>query len=210
MSLVSEALRKARAQQLRQAAEQGQLPPAVAPAPPKPRGLPLLLLASLLSGLAGAAAVVFLWSRWPGSAPVAPAPSPVAPQAAPLAAAKEAPAPLPTPVQPPQTPVRARPEAPAPAAIQPPAEPAAHTLTQLPPTPAAKLPVSQEFVLQAQLPDMVLTLDFLVYGGAKSFARINGQDVAVGGEVAGYTVEAIHEDRVVLRGRAGTVVLKLR
>lgn len=69
MSLVSEALRKARAQQLRQAAEGGQLPPAVAPAPQRRRGLPLLLLVSVFSGLAGAAGVAFLWSRWPGSPP---------------------------------------------------------------------------------------------------------------------------------------------
>lgn len=84
------------------------------------------------------------------------------------------------------------------------------SFTSLAPTPLPKITAPQEFVLKAQLPDTVLTLDFLVYGGGKSFARINGQDVAVGEEVAGYTVEAIHEDRVVLRGPSGTVILKLR
>ncbi len=210
MSLVSEALRKARAQQLRQAAEQGQLPPPVAPAPPRQRGLPLLLLVSVFSGLGGAATVAFLWSRWLGSAPTLPAPAPPATAATPLAATTQQPAPLPTPVQPSPGPVQ--PQAAVPPLLKTPAraEGDVPSVTPVAPTPSPEAMAPKEFVLRAQLPEAELTLDFLVYGGAKSFARINGQDVMVGDLVAGFTVETIQEDRVVLRGPTGTVVLKLR
>lgn len=210
MSLVSEALRKARAQQLRQAAEGGQLPPAVAPPPQRRRGLPLLLLVSVFSGLAGAAGVAFLWSRWPGSFPVAAVPSPPVPTVLPAVGGAETPQPAPTPAQALQSPRQAREETPAPVISQPPAEPTPPTVARVAPTPSPKGPTTQEFVLRAPLPDGVLNLDFLVYGSGKSFARINGQDVAVGDEVAGFTVEAIHEDRVVLHGASGIVILKLR
>lgn len=210
MSLLSKALRKARAQQLRQAAEAGKLPPAVAPAPPRRRGLPLLLLVSFFSGLAGAAVVAFLWSRWPGSAPTLPAPSHPATSATPFAVTTEAPPPAPTPVKPPRVSFQDHADVPAPVVTPPPAARDVPSFTQVAPTPSPKVMARQEFVLKAQLPETVLTLDFLVYGGAKSFARINGQDVMVGDEVAGFTVEAIQEDGVVLRGPTGTVVLKLR
>lgn len=64
--------------------------------------------------------------------------------------------------------------------------------------------------MQAKLPDRVLTLDFLVYGPTRSFARINGQEVVEGSTVAGFVVEKILEDRVILRQGQETVVLKTR
>lgn len=210
MSLVSEALRKARAQQLRQAAENGQLPPAVVPTPQPRRGWPLLLLVSVFSGLAGAAAVAFLWSRWLGSAPGFLPPSQPALPVAPLPAPTEVPSFRPTPAPPPQLPRQAGGDSPAPELPPPPAAPTPPTVAQVAPPAPPKGPTTQEFVLEAHLPDGVLSLDFLVYGSGRAFARINGQDVAVGDEVAGFTVEAIHEDRVVLRGASGRVVLKLR
>ncbi|KDA53172.1 hypothetical protein EG19_07290 [Thermoanaerobaculum aquaticum] len=211
MSLVSEALRKARAQQLRQAAEGGQLPPAVAPAPPRKRALSFLLVVSLLSGLAGASLVAIFWSHGPASpkphlAPASPLPSP---QPAPAIAAA-VPVPTPAPLQNPLPSSSPSPEAPPSQEAPVPNQVQLPSVPQPVPPPTAKPAISQEFAVQAKLPDRVLTLDFLVYGPTRSFARINGQEVVEGSTVAGFVVEKILEDRVILRQGQETVVLKTR
>lgn len=210
MSLVSEALRKARAQQLRQAAEGGQLPPAVAPVPQRKRGLSLLLVVSLLSGLAGASLVALFWPR-PPVVPQPPAASPPLPSPQPAGVVNPA-VPLPTPAPLPN-PVPARPLSPEERPLQAspaPTEPPLPGVPQPGPTPEAKPSPPQEFVVNAKLTGTVLTLDFLVYGPTRSFARINGQEVVEGSTVAGFVVEKILEDRVILRQGQETVVLKTR
>ncbi|MGC8916747.1 MAG: hypothetical protein ACP5NF_07200 [Thermoanaerobaculum sp.] len=212
MSLVSEALRKARAQQHRRELEAGQLPPAVAPPPAPRRGLPagVLLVASLLSGAAGAGVVALLFLR-PHGEPTAPR---IGPQERPPAPEAFAEPPGTSGTLglggPPPKPEASR------LASGPPVSNPGPTVTPTP-TPVLEEPPhpavpasAREFVVEANVGGTTLHLDFLVYGAGKSFARINGQDVAVGSVVAGHTVEAIGEDRVILRGPTGTVTLKVR
>lgn len=207
MSLVSEALRKARAERERRQVEAGSLPPALAPAP-RPashRLLPYLLVASVLSGLAGAALVTLL-ARPRGPTPPEPRAA-VVPntRAEPVVAVPEPEVPanpekafLPSPVSaaPASAPAAPREPSPAPEAVAPPPTP----------TPAETV----ELVLQGTVSGVEFTLEYLVYGTNRSFARINGQEVTPGDSVAGFAVDRILEDRVVLRRGTQTVVLKVR
>lgn len=69
---------------------------------------------------------------------------------------------------------------------------------------------SDEFVLEATLGDLVLSLDFIVWSATKPFAQINGRQVEVGQQVEGLLVESIERDRVGLRGTNGSIVLRIR
>ncbi len=197
MSLVTEALRKARAEQQRRQVQQGLELPPWQPRPGRKSSLPLwaMILVSLLSAAISAALAVW----WVASrlAPAAPAPTPAATQ--PAASPHAQPTFLPQAVATPAL-LEARPTAPP---IRPPEAERSPV-----PSPAASSP--PELVLSGVADGVRLQLDYLVYGAGRSFARINGQEVRQGDSVAGFVVERIEEEQVVLRGPSGLVVLKLR
>jgi hypothetical protein len=63
------------------------------------------------------------------------------------------------------------------------------------------------YIMEADLGDVVLSLDFIVFRSEDSFAEINGIEVHLGGVVDGFRVKAIDKDRVHLSdGRRGVVL----
>jgi hypothetical protein len=64
--------------------------------------------------------------------------------------------------------------------------------------------------LDADLGYATLHLDFLVYKPSGGFGRVNGQDVAPGTIVDGFTVEEIGADFIRLRDSRGALVLRTR
>jgi len=66
------------------------------------------------------------------------------------------------------------------------------------------------FVLDADLGYASLSLGFIVSRPVRPFAEINDIEVYVGSEVAGFVVEQIEADRVVLRDDRGELVLQVR
>ncbi|MCG8458376.1 MAG: hypothetical protein MI919_19025 [Holophagales bacterium] len=79
-----------------------------------------------------------------------------------------------------------------------------------PPGEVGQVGRSNVFVLEADLGDVVLELDFIVWSARKPFAQINGEQVEVGQLVEGLLVERIEKDRVMLRGADGSIVLRVR
>lgn len=75
-----------------------------------------------------------------------------------------------------------------------------------PPSPTGE----RVFFVVAELGDRTLTLDYLVHRATDPFAQVNGVEVHVGSTVAGCTVEAISEDAVHLRDAHGEIVLRAR
>jgi hypothetical protein len=65
------------------------------------------------------------------------------------------------------------------------------------------------YVVEANLGDTTLSLGFIVARSENPFAEINGVDVYLGSEIEGFVVEAIEADRVVLRDDQGTLVLRV-
>lgn len=197
MSLVTEALRKARAEQQRRQLQQGLQPPPWQPRPGRKSTLPLwaVILVSILSAAMSGALAVWLVASRP--APPAPAPTPAATQ--PAASPQAQPAFMPEVVPPPATP-EARLTAP----------PIGPLATENPPAPSPGASSPRELVLSGTADGVRLQLDYLIYGAGRSFARINGQEVRPGDSVAGFVVERIEEEQVVLRGPSGLVMLKLR
>jgi hypothetical protein len=64
------------------------------------------------------------------------------------------------------------------------------------------------YVLEADLGDVTLSLDFLVYRATDPFAEVNGVEVHLGGTVAGFRVKDIEKDRVRLSDGHRTIVLR--
>lgn len=194
MSLVSEALRKARAEQRRREIAAGQGPPPMMPRFTPAKSVWPLVLVSILSAGFAAGLVFFLL---PSSSPT------------PQVAQQETSPPLPP------TPLPATPT-PAPAVAKPfpehspEKEDSPPLVTLPPPTPSPTSPpvTLREFLVEGSADGVYLHLDFLVFGAGRSFASINGQEVREGGEIAGFVVEQIQENRVILRGPRGRVVLK--
>lgn len=67
-----------------------------------------------------------------------------------------------------------------------------------------------EFVGEAQVGEVTLTLDYLVFRKENPFAQINGRDVRVGAVVEDYVVEAITENSVVLTQGDTKIVLRVQ
>jgi hypothetical protein len=65
------------------------------------------------------------------------------------------------------------------------------------------------YVLDADLGTTTLSLGYIVAREQNPFAEINGRDVYLGSEIEGFTVEAIEADRVVLRNDDGELVLRV-
>lgn len=65
------------------------------------------------------------------------------------------------------------------------------------------------FVLEAKLGYASLSLGYIVARTDNPFAEINGTEVYVGSEIEGFTVEAIEANRVVLQDDKGPLVLQV-
>jgi hypothetical protein len=90
-----------------------------------------------------------------------------------------------------------------------PAAPAPEVVSSVWPPPSS--PSGERvFLVVAEHGDRTLTLDYLVHRATDPFAQVNGVEVHVGSTVAGCTVEAITEDAVRLRDERGLIVLRAR
>lgn len=85
-----------------------------------------------------------------------------------------------------------------------PAKRAADTVAAPPPTAAAR----HEFVGEGTIGKTSFRLDYLAYRPDDPFVQINGVELHQGWEIAGYTVERIQTDRVILVGPEGKIVLR--
>ena len=211
MSLINDALRKARQAAAEHEAQQPdtafRAPRAYPSRGPRRRsGVVVLALVAVMAGLAGAA--VAWWAVGQREQPVA------------------AVVPMPTPSPPPFV---EAPQSEAPAVV--PVESAVQTAVILVATPSptapqivtsrepAPVPTPQEttgaatndrvFDLDADLGYATLSLGYIVSRPVNPFAEINGVEVFIGSEVEGFRVEKIEADRVVLRDEKGELVLRV-
>jgi len=67
-----------------------------------------------------------------------------------------------------------------------------------------------EFVGEAQIGNVTLTLDYLVYRRENPFAQINGRDVRVGAVIEDYIVKKITENSVILTHGDTEIVLRVQ
>ena len=65
------------------------------------------------------------------------------------------------------------------------------------------------FVMDAELGYASLSLGYIVFRPVRPFAEINGVDIYEGSEIAGFKVEKIEVDRVVLRDSRGPLELRV-
>ena len=79
-----------------------------------------------------------------------------------------------------------------------------------PPEHVGQVEDTNEFVLEADLGDIQLTLDFIVWVPGRPFAQINGRQVEEGQLVEDLLVEKIERERVTLRGANGRLILRVR
>ena len=220
MSLVTEALRKARRQSGAGGPHEGGavVPPTLVlpPRVPRPRlGAAPLLLVAAAAAVGGAAGVWWVVGRQ--RVEPAPGPLPRAPEAV-ATAAGAAPAPVAT---------RTTALAPAAASATPaislqgepgsPPAPAAQAAPLAVPgqeavTPEGEVADRRErpFLIDADLGYAKLHLDYLVYRPGSPFGRVNGQDVVTGTTVSGFVVEEITADYIKLADRRNTVILRVR
>lgn len=198
MSLVSEALRKARAEQRRREIAAGQGPPQIVPSfkVSKTTSFWSLLLVSLFSAVFAAGLMLYL-------RPSATPPTQLTKQETSLTLPSTPLAPTPTP-----TVAAGKPTLPPEVYPQTGNPPPRGTPPPPPPSPTASPAALREFAVEGSVDGVHLHLDFLVFGAGRSFVSINGKEVREGGEVNGFVVEQIQEDRVILRGPSGPVVLK--
>jgi glucose/arabinose dehydrogenase len=229
VSLIGEALRKARAEAARREAERDgvPIPPTIVGATRRPRrslGPAAVLAIALATALGGAGlAWVLARSERAPAASTAAATSPAGETHAAAQAAETGPTPASpsaAPAAPPET-VPGVPRAQGPATASGAEAPLPDRAATTPPTPSAEAgrdgrtarpePTGERsFVLRAELGYATLALDFLVFKPGAPFGRINGQDIVRGSTVAGFTVEEIGRDFVRLRDERGPLILKVR
>ena len=65
------------------------------------------------------------------------------------------------------------------------------------------------FVMEAELGYASLSLGYIVARSSNAFAEINGTEVWIDSEIEGFVVEAIEADRVVLRDDKGPLILRV-
>lgn len=235
MSLVTEALRKARQEAAAKEAARRGKPVSIRAARP-PRGTlvapRLLAVAALALGaaLAGAGVVWWIQERGAGGAgPVAPPPATTASPG--LSATSQPVADAATPTLGPgarigtatpprelitagagltQAPPPLETPVPATGAAGSNAQPGPGSRPESTPAPAQAPTRERVFVLDADLGRVKLHLDFLVYKPSAPFASINGRQVVPGSIVDGLVVDEIGRDFVRLADGHGTIVLKTR
>jgi hypothetical protein len=235
MSLISEALRKARSEAAEREGRRRSIPRALALPPKKwksgPGLVPVLLLV-VVAALGGAA--VAWWALARRAAPAVERPDAAArmasPHAKPALPAAVAPAaqatPSAAPAPPPRTPATERGAGTAVAAPAAAGVSAAQSTVPPPPernatmrdneaasrgsetTPTEPSQRERSFTIDADLGYAKLHLDYIVYRPGSPFASVNGGQVMVGSVIDGFTVEEISQDSVRLRDRHGTVVLR--
>ncbi len=223
MSLINEALRKAR-----QAAadhddqRSAGRPPQAYPSRGPRRGTSpaAVALVAVLAGLAGAAGVWWIV----GTAATEPKSADAEVHRKPPIVEPASPSPnqatetetQPSTVQPDEQPDRAA----APTPYPQPATPAAESAAPAADPPPAAIPLDKPaavvttsgarvYVMDAELGYASLSLGYIVFRPVRPFAEINGSDVYEGSEVAGFTVEKIEVDRVVLRDKRGPLELRV-
>jgi hypothetical protein len=229
MSLISDALKKARQEAARQDSLRQGLPYAVGStdAPARSRSAPLLAGLAVGLLLAGGLAGIFYFvkperkvepeARIAETAPPAvvrvepaipPAP-PVAPQIVePAVPETAAPAPIPTPIPEVRTPEPAplpQPEAPPapPAVVAPPAPPLQET--------AAPPQESRSYVGEVPIPGGgVLRLNGIAFSTESPVAVLDGKVVVPGEVIQGFTVVEIRQNQVKLEGHGETVFVSLK
>jgi hypothetical protein len=224
MSLVSEALRKARQEAAEKRAQQrgviytGTI---VTSSSGSRLGLGLVIgsIIAAVAALGGGAAVWWTISRTDPTAQSEESPTGPTPAAESAVAALPAPPPASEPIREPET----VPEAvPSPAQASPAPQPelvAVATPAPIQPTPAPQLddtaasekvePV-RVYVVEADLGYARLSLGFLVFRSEDPFAEINGTEVREGQSIDGFVVEKIERTQVTLRDDQGPLVLKVK
>ncbi len=239
MSLVSDALRRARQEAATRDAVRGGGPPPARVLPPQPRRVGFIVVATVVAvvALGGAAAAWWLLARTGDdgllptatqpaqpavaaseSAPVPSVESPAVPTAAPVQAEAERAAAVPSAA--PGEPAAGAAHAPQPAQALPvetvssasaPSESAAEHEPSGGPHPAREHATGpREFVEHADLGYATLELGYIAYLPSDPFAQINGRDVRVGAVVDGFVVKDIAADAVTLHDGHGDVVLRVR
>jgi len=215
VSLIGDALRKAR-QEAAVQGERGPAPPPPLTATPRRGGLGLGLVIgasiALVAGLVGGIAV--FWAIGAREAPQAASASPT-----PVTALSVPAAPTPVP-QPAATPVpgvtpAAQQPLPVVTAIAEPGEPPLSPPEAEPvPTQRAAHPAvaggERSFALEANLGYATLSLGYVVYRSVDPFAEVNGIEVHVGSVVDGFQVEEITRTSVRLRDAKGPVTLRVK
>jgi hypothetical protein len=213
VSLINEALRKARQAASEHESKQPDGPFRPARAYPSRRsgrgsGLFAIALIAVAAGVIGAAAAWwFLGDRETASTETPIVEGPSIDAATPPAT----PAGFSTPVDDRST--AASPEAP------PQQESALEEVEQTVTEPAPAVAVAEEsvtdsdgnrvFVMEAEIGGVSLSLGYIVARSNNPFAEINGTDVWIGSEIEGFVVEAIEADRVVLRDDKGPLILRV-
>jgi hypothetical protein len=228
MSLVSEALRKAR-QEAADREGRGRIPRAFALPPKRWRSGPSLLLAIaivLAAGLGGAGVAWWALGQRTGKAARAQAQNrPGSARESPPSASPPVSAAAPSPTGIPEAPTQASPAA---SGTSPRGLGATNAPPQSAPLPTVRAGAPDEtaarqaaaarpddgtressFVIDANLGYAKLHLDYIVYRPGSPFARINGAEVMVGSVLDGFTVEEITDDLVKLRDKHGVVILRV-
>ena len=213
MSLINEALRKARQAASEHDSKQPEGPFQPSRAYPsrrsgRPNGLLKMALIATAAGVVGAGAAWWLLGdREPVSAETTIVENPSTEAATPLAAAAGS-----------RTPVVDRATA-APLEAPPRQEPATVEVEKTASEPAPPAPDTEEsvpdagdnrvFVMEAEIGGVSLSLGYIVARSNNPFAEINGTEVWIGSEIEGFVVEAIEADRVILRDDKGPLVLRV-
>ena len=206
MSLINDALRKARQAAAEHEAQQPdtafRAPKAYPSRGPRRRsGVVMLASVAIAAGLAGAA--VAWWAVGQREQPVAAVVPMPTPSPAPIVEAPEL-----------ETPAAGSAETAEETAVMvaviPTAVPPTIEIAPEPaPEPRSQKRVGRVFDLDADLGYATLSLGFIVARPVNPFAEINGIEVSIGSEVEGFRVEKIEADRVVLRDGKGELVLRV-
>ena len=223
MSLINEALRKAR----QAAAEHddqrsaGRAPQAYpSRGPRKGTGPAAVALVAVLAGLAGAAGVWWIVGAGavdsdPGGGPTLHQPATAESSSTPIENQTQ-PEPAPETPQPPMSTDPAIEPMPSPQSRNPVSESDVPEVDKDPtaiPRAAAKPVITTSgtrvFVMDAELGYASLSLGYIVFRPVRPFAEINGVDIYEGSEIAGFKVEKIEVDRVVLRDDRGPLELRV-
>ncbi len=221
MSLISDALRKARQEAAERAASDrdGLVPPVVLEAQGRfGAGVVVGAVVAVAASLAGAGVVWLTLARPPRTSVTADPATPTAVAAATPSQVGAAPPatvpPLPTTTAAAVAPVATAMMAATPVAPVPTADPFALDTGAAPsPTPPPRPTATsgpRDFVAEADLGYATLRLDLVVFRADDPWAQVNGRDVRVGTHVDGFVVEAIERDRVLLRDQRGPLVLRVR
>ncbi len=215
MSLINDALRKARQAAAEHEAQQPDATfraPKAYPSrgPRRQSGVVILAIVAISAGLAGAA--VAWWAvgqRERSVATVVPTPT-----ASPTTVFEQPDGPTPEPTSTAMVSIQLGEET-AVILVPTPTPVALHVATDLAPTPEpTHEPTHQKqtdrvFVLDADLGYATLSLGYIVARQDNPFAEINGIEVSVGSEVEGFVIERIEADQVVLRDEKGELVLRV-